>query len=149
MSNKKINQQGLQEIDIKLVFSIINTKQNKKRKGKKKISVISYKLTGIPGTYNCVTNSIITWKAILLGVVADQEAKCKIQNMKGHHGYFGCSYCEIKGDYIGDFPRGHVYFPGPEGTKRTRETYVRRSQPGAATNVFFVVVFECIFCCCC
>ena len=97
-------------------------------------------LTGIPNTYNCVTKSIITWKTILLGVVADQEAKCKIQNMKGHHGYFGCSYCDMEGDYIGVHPHGHVYFPGPIGVERTRETYIRRSQPGVAENV-------CLICC--
>lgn len=54
-------------------------------------------IKGIPDTFNCVTNTIITWKAILLGVVADQDAKITIQNMKGHRGYFGCSYCDIEG----------------------------------------------------
>ena len=38
-----------------------------------------------------------TWKSILLCVVADQDAKCVITNVKGYRGYWGCSYCEIQG----------------------------------------------------
>ncbi len=52
---------------------------------------------GINDTRNCLTNETITWKAILFGVVADQEAKAVIQNVVGYHGYWGCSYCDIQG----------------------------------------------------
>lgn len=77
-----------------------------------------------------------------IGVVADQEAKCKIQNMKGHHGYFGCSYCDMEGKYVGTWPHGHTYFPGVPGTKRTRATYIHRSQPGIDERVCFFVAMH-------
>ena len=48
-------------------------------------------------TFNCLTNEMTTWKSILLCVVADQDAKCVITNVKGYRGYWGCSYCEIQG----------------------------------------------------
>ena len=42
-------------------------------------------------------------KAVLLAVIADQDAKAKIQNMKGHRGWNGCSYCLLHGIRAFDF----------------------------------------------
>ena len=49
--------------------------------------------------YNCLTSTHMQVKAVLLAIVADQDAKTYIQNMKGHRGYDGCSYCTIHGIY--------------------------------------------------
>ena len=59
----------------------------------------SLKFVGIQNIANCVTNTSITWKAVLLGVVADQAAKVVMQNVVGYRGYWGCSYCEFRGNF--------------------------------------------------
>ena len=48
----------------------------------------------------------------------------QIQKMKGHNGYFGCLYCEIKGHFCNR--KNHVYYPDPRGRQKKRKQLVLR-----------------------
>lgn len=82
---------------------------------------------------NHVSGELMTLRFYLLACCVDSVARPVMQNRIQYSGYWGCSWCYIRGEYIGHAI--HYVMKKEDPPIRTHENYIKEARQGALLNV--------------